>query len=93
MIKHVLYSRVNPVETLYSTFPALMYIDPTLGALLLEPLFRLQAQPEYYVQYAAADLGMSRRCQTEDTLITLVGSGYPVVAANLSIHNDQVERL
>ncbi|KAI0282070.1 hypothetical protein BC826DRAFT_922062 [Russula brevipes] len=69
-------NRVNPVETLYSAFPALMYIDPTLGALLLEPLFRLQAQPEYYVQYAAADLG----------------SGYPVVAANLSIHNDQVEQ-
>ncbi|KAI0282069.1 hypothetical protein BC826DRAFT_302706 [Russula brevipes] len=69
-------NRVNPVETLYSAFPALMYIDPTLGALLLEPLFRLQAQPNYYVQYAAADLG----------------SGYPAVAANLSIHNDQVEQ-
>jgi hypothetical protein len=36
-----------------------MYIDPTLGAPLLEPLFRLQALPNYTTQFAAADLGAS----------------------------------
>jgi hypothetical protein len=51
-------SRVNAVETLYAAFPALMYIDPSLGAPLLEPLFRLQAFPNY-IGYAAADLGAS----------------------------------
>jgi hypothetical protein len=37
-----------------------MYIDPSLGALLLEPLFRLQASRNYTIGYAAADLGESR---------------------------------
>ncbi|KAH9021900.1 hypothetical protein EDB85DRAFT_2120054, partial [Lactarius pseudohatsudake] len=53
-------NRVNAVETLYSAFPAFMYIDPTLGRLLLEPLFRLQASPNYTIPYAAADLGASQ---------------------------------
>ena len=52
-------SRVNAVETLFSAFPAFMYIDPSLGAPLLEPLFRLQASSDYSIQYAAADLGAS----------------------------------
>ena len=36
-----------------------MYIDPSLGAPLLEPLFRLQASSKYTIPYAAADLGAS----------------------------------
>ena len=52
-------SRVNPVEVLYAAFPAFMYIDPSLGAPLLEPLFRLQASPNYTIPFAAADLGGS----------------------------------
>ena len=55
-----LQSRVTAVETLYSAFPALMYIDPLLGGPLLEPLFRLQASRNYTIGYAAADLGASR---------------------------------
>ncbi|KAH8997908.1 hypothetical protein EDB92DRAFT_1305914 [Lactarius akahatsu] len=51
-------SRVNAVETLYSAFPAFMYIDPELAGLLLEPLFQLQASPNYTLPYAAADLGL-----------------------------------
>ena len=50
-------SRVNAVETLYSAFPMFMYIDPKLGGLLLEPLFRLQASTNYTIPYAAPDLG------------------------------------
>ena len=56
----VLRGRVNAVETLYSAFPAFMRIDPKLGGLLLEPLFRLQASPEYTIPYAAPDLGASQ---------------------------------
>ena len=52
-------SRVNAVETLYSAFPMFMYIDPKLGGLLLEPLFRLQASPKYTIPYSAPDLGAS----------------------------------
>ncbi|KAI9513396.1 hypothetical protein F5148DRAFT_1006486 [Russula earlei] len=71
-------NRVNAVETLYAAFPALMYIDPTLGAPLLEPLFRLDASPDKgLVLYAAADLG----------------SGYPNIAGTISRHNQGVERL
>jgi len=53
-------SRITAVETLYAAFPALMYIDPSLGGPLLEPLFRLQASRNYTTKYAAADLGASR---------------------------------
>ena len=53
-----LQSRVNAVETLYAAFPALMYIDPGLGGLLLEPLFRLQASGNNVTSsQAVADLG------------------------------------
>jgi hypothetical protein len=55
-----LRNRINAVETLYSAFPAFMYIDPKLGGLLLEPLFRLQASPKYTAPYAAPDLGASQ---------------------------------
>ena len=55
-----LQSRVNAVETLYAAFPALMYIDPSLGGLLLEPLFRLQASRNYTMTSSAADLGACR---------------------------------
>ena len=56
----ILLSRVNAVEVLFAAFPAFMYIDPSLGAPLLEPLFRLQASPNYTIPFAAADLGASR---------------------------------
>ncbi|KAH9063195.1 hypothetical protein EDB87DRAFT_1558516 [Lactarius vividus] len=69
-------NRVNAVETLYSAFPAFMYIDPTLGRPLLEPLFQLQASPNYTIPYAAADLG----------------SGYPNVTISNSDHNQGVEQ-
>jgi hypothetical protein len=53
-----LTSRVDAIEALYSAFPMFMYIDPKLGGLLLEPLFRLQASPNYTISYAASDLGV-----------------------------------
>ncbi|KAH8977287.1 hypothetical protein EDB86DRAFT_2818156 [Lactarius hatsudake] len=69
-------NQVNAVETLYSAFPAFMYIDPTLGRPLLEPLFQLQASANYTILYAAADLG----------------SSYPNVTISNSNHNQGVEQ-
>ncbi|KAH9171796.1 hypothetical protein EDB89DRAFT_2096462 [Lactarius sanguifluus] len=69
-------NRVNAVETLYSAFPAFMYIDPTLGRPLLEPLLQLQASPNYTIPYAAADLG----------------SSYPNVTISNSNHDQGVEQ-
>ncbi|KAI9434455.1 hypothetical protein H4582DRAFT_2080814 [Lactarius indigo] len=68
-------NRVNAVETLYSAFPAFMYIDPKLGGLLLDPLFQLQAPPIYTNPYAAPDLG----------------TNYPNVTISNSAHNQGVE--
>ncbi|KAH9001000.1 hypothetical protein EDB92DRAFT_1788120 [Lactarius akahatsu] len=68
-------NRVNAVETLYSAFPAFMYIDPGLGGLFLEPLFRLQASQIYANPYAAAD----------------IGTNYPNVIFTNSAHNQGVE--
>ncbi|KAH9022174.1 hypothetical protein EDB85DRAFT_1871496 [Lactarius pseudohatsudake] len=69
-------NRVNAVETLYSAFPAFMYLDPKLAGLLLEPLFQLQASPNYTLPYAAADLGL----------------GYPNVTVSNSGHSQRVEQ-
>ncbi|KAH9996263.1 DUF1793-domain-containing protein [Russula vinacea] len=69
-------SRVNAVEVLFAAFPAFMYIDPSLGAPLLEPLFRLQASPNYTIPFAAADLG----------------SKYPNISGSNSNHNQGVEQ-
>ncbi|KAF8497614.1 hypothetical protein F5888DRAFT_1613618 [Russula emetica] len=69
-------NRVTAVETLYAAFPALMYIDPSLGAPLLEPLFWLQASQNYTIGYAAADLE----------------SAYPNVSISNSNHNQGVEQ-
>jgi hypothetical protein len=55
-----LQSRVNAVETMYAAFPALMYINSSIGARLLEPLFQLQPLRNSTNGYAAADLGVSR---------------------------------
>ncbi|KAH9164534.1 hypothetical protein EDB89DRAFT_1892884 [Lactarius sanguifluus] len=63
-------NRVNAVETLYSAFPAFMYIDPTLGRPLLEPLFQLQASSNYTTPYAAADLGGSQESESSDAPVT-----------------------
>ena len=46
-----------------------MYIDPSLGGLLLEPLFQLQASPSYKIPYAAADLGASPNRRFEALII------------------------
>ena len=89
------FSRVNAVETLYAAFPALMYIDPSLGTPLLEPLFRLQASPDYDVSYAAKDLGIFHSHGAVNIKIFRplgVGSGYPSVTASKSQHNQGVER-
>ena len=62
-----MFSRVNAVETLYSAFPAFMYIDPGLGGLLLEPLFQLEF--EINPLYAIADLGAFRNQRLEALII------------------------
>ena len=47
-----------------------MYIDPTLGKFLLEPLFQLQASPNYTIPYAAPDLGTSQQSESLEASIT-----------------------
>ncbi|KAF8497594.1 hypothetical protein F5888DRAFT_301200 [Russula emetica] len=69
-------NRANAVETLYAAFPALMSINSSFGAPLLEPLFRLQASSNYTIPYAAADLG----------------SNYPNVSGSNLNHSQGVEQ-
>jgi hypothetical protein len=47
-----------------------MYIDPTLGRPLLEPLFQLQASPNYTIQFAAADLGEFQQSDCLEVSVT-----------------------
>ena len=92
----ILSSRVNAVETLYSAFPAFMYIDPTLGRPLLEPLLQLQATPNYTIPFAAADLGAFQHSESLEASVTkdiYEGSSYPNVTISNAYHNQGVERL
>ncbi|KAI0267487.1 hypothetical protein BC834DRAFT_822335, partial [Gloeopeniophorella convolvens] len=57
-------NRVNAVETLYAAFPMFLYIDPSLGAPLLEPLLRYQTNPVYTQAFAAVDLGIAQPLNT-----------------------------
>lgn len=45
------------METLFAAFPMLLYIDATIGGLLLEPLLRFQGDAAYTAQFAASDIG------------------------------------
>lgn len=49
--------RVNPVERIYAAFPALLYLNASLGGAILAPL--LESQDDLRGQaYASQDLGM-----------------------------------
>ncbi|KAF8518821.1 hypothetical protein BU17DRAFT_66217 [Hysterangium stoloniferum] len=49
--------RVNPVEMIYASFPAFLYLNASLAGALLEPLLEFQTSPSYSKEYAAPDLG------------------------------------
>ena len=89
-------SRVNAVETLYAAFPTLMSVNSSFGALLLEPLYRLQASSNYTIPYATADLGMSLAYTWTLEIRYLdrsaLGSNYPTVSGSNSNHSQGVER-
>ena len=73
-----------------------MYIDPTLGRPLLEPLFQLQASPKYTIPFAAADLGAFQHSESLEASVTkdiYEGSSYPNVTISNSYHSQGVERL
>ncbi|KAI0267844.1 hypothetical protein BC834DRAFT_870195 [Gloeopeniophorella convolvens] len=59
-------TRVSAVETLYAAWPMFMYIDPSLGKLLLEPLLAFQNTTGFVLPYAAMDLGGQYPSATED---------------------------
>jgi len=51
------HRRVNPVEIIYASFPAFLYLNATLAGRLLEPLLEFQSSELYGQAYAAPDLG------------------------------------
>ncbi|KAI0312550.1 hypothetical protein OF83DRAFT_1031803, partial [Amylostereum chailletii] len=48
--------QANSVDGLYMSFPMFLYLNPSFGAPLLEPLLHFQASPAYTNPYAAANL-------------------------------------
>jgi len=69
-----------------------MYIDPSLSTPLLEPLFCLQALPNYPIPYAAADLGtLHINPISEMSRLPTIGLGYLNVTSSSSSHNQGVE--
>ncbi|KAG2023934.1 glutaminase GtaA, variant 2 [Coprinopsis cinerea AmutBmut pab1-1] len=50
-------SRANPVDALYASTPALLYLNPSLVGILLDPLLEAQSLSSYPHPYAVPDLG------------------------------------
>ena len=51
------HRRTNPVEILYASFSAFLFLNATLAGKLLEPLLEFQDSSLYRNDYAAPDLG------------------------------------
>ncbi|KAH9942534.1 uncharacterized protein BXZ73DRAFT_41320 [Epithele typhae] len=49
-------SRINPVERMYASFPAFLYLNASLAGAMLRPL--LQSQSQLTLPYAVQDLGL-----------------------------------
>jgi len=62
------HSRTNPVEILYASFPAFLFLNTTLAGKLLEPL--LEVQSSSLRNYAAPDIGMILCIISESAIIT-----------------------
>lgn len=48
---------VNTVDTLFTAFPAFLYLNPELAGYLLEPLLKYQDSPAYTQNFAAKNIG------------------------------------
>lgn len=75
---------VNTVDVMYAAFPALLYLNPELGAGLLKPLLKYQDSSAYTLPYAAMNIG-----ELTDLVIACVfsylsslGSSYPNATAD-----------
>lgn len=79
------HRRTSPVEILYASFPAFLFLNTTLAGKLLEPLLEFQASPLYKNGYAAPDLG-SIFADFQDHQSRLIfadlGNSYPVIQGN-----------
>ncbi|KAJ4485249.1 hypothetical protein J3R30DRAFT_3282874 [Lentinula aciculospora] len=49
--------RTNPVEVLYASFPAILYLNASWAGYLLEPLMQFEQSGLYSQSFAAGDLG------------------------------------
>ena len=57
-VSHILfYSRVNPVEKIYASFPFFLFINSTYAGQLLSPLLEFQDTPFNSQPFAACDIG------------------------------------
>lgn len=50
---------VNTVDTLFTAFPAFIYLNPEIAGYLLLPLLIYEDSTEYTQPYAARNIGMS----------------------------------
>ena len=77
--------RTNPVEILYASFPAFLFLNTTLAGKLLEPLLEFQDSWLYGNDYAAPDLGTILCINSGSAIITLttgLGSSWPIIQGN-----------
>ncbi|KIY50056.1 hypothetical protein FISHEDRAFT_40022 [Fistulina hepatica ATCC 64428] len=65
--------RVDPVDTMFSAWPAILYLNASWASYILEPLLVYQSSSSYTYDYAANDLGTSFPVATGDSLQSDLG--------------------
>ena len=79
---------------LYASFPMFLYLNPSLGGLLLTPLLQYQNSEPHRNPYAAPDLGQYEWYLLRDlTTPTIAGLNYPNATGDaVDSHVTGVER-
>ncbi|KAJ3763359.1 hypothetical protein EV360DRAFT_33746 [Lentinula raphanica] len=74
--------RTNPVEAMYASFPAILYLNPSWAGYLLEPLMQLEQSGAYSQSFAAGDLG--------NTFPAALGNTNPTVFTAMESSSDMI---
>ncbi|KIK65872.1 hypothetical protein GYMLUDRAFT_218622 [Collybiopsis luxurians FD-317 M1] len=74
--------RTNPVETLYASFPAFLYINASWAGYILESLLQFEASSLYSADFAARDLG--------NAFPSATGNGNPTLSTAMESTSDML---
>ncbi|KAF9255201.1 DUF1793-domain-containing protein [Marasmius fiardii PR-910] len=78
---------INPVEGLFSAFPAFLYLNSSLGGLLLDPLLEFQWFSDDHL-FSAPDLATGHQANASNTALESTGSMLIMALAHAQVSGD-----